>query len=149
VQYFASLTAEPCVDTAAAAACLLLSAATGLLCCAPAGLQQFYPDPSVLVGLLVCVAANLKPAKLAGEPSQAMVLAADAEGPGGQPIVKPLQPPGVLLIQRWVADELCVDSCEEARITLVLMRIQTGSRQAGHACEARRPWRPGFNAVPL
>lgn len=60
-----------------------------------AGLQQYYPDPSVLVGQLVCVAANLKPAKLAGEPSQAMVLAAEATGAGGQTIVKALQPPGV------------------------------------------------------
>jgi hypothetical protein len=58
------------------------------------GLQQYYPDPSVLVGQLVCVAANLKPAKLAGEPSQAMVLAAEATGAGGQTIVKALQPPG-------------------------------------------------------
>lgn len=62
------------------------------LCCA--GLQQFFPDPSVLVGSLVCVAANLKPAKLAGEPSQAMVLAAEATEADGQTIVKPLQPPG-------------------------------------------------------
>lgn len=61
-----------------------------------AGLQQYYPDPSELVGALVCVAANLKPAKLAGEPSQAMVLAADATGPDGSVIVKALQPPGVL-----------------------------------------------------
>lgn len=59
------------------------------------GLQQFYPDPSVLVGQMVCVASNLKPAKLAGEPSQAMVLAAEAKGPDGQvSAVKPLQPPG-------------------------------------------------------
>lgn len=59
-----------------------------------AGLQQFYPDPSVLVGQMVCVASNLKPAKLAGEPSQAMVLAAEAKGPDGQvSTVKPLQPP--------------------------------------------------------
>lgn len=61
----------------------------------PPGLQQFYPDPSMLVGQMVCVASNLKPAKLAGEPSQAMVLAAEAKGPDGQvSTVKPLQPPG-------------------------------------------------------
>jgi hypothetical protein len=69
----------------------------------PPGLQQYYPDPSVLVGQLVCVAANLKPAKLAGEPSQAMVLAAEATGAGGQTIVKALQPPGawaVLVVAR-------------------------------------------------
>lgn len=42
----------------------------------------------------MCVAANLKPAKLAGEPSQAMVLAAESTGPDGQAIVKVLQPPG-------------------------------------------------------
>jgi len=59
-----------------------------------AGLAQYYPDPSSLEGVLVCVAANLKTAKLAGEPSQAMVLAAEATGPEGQTIVKALQPPG-------------------------------------------------------
>lgn len=58
-----------------------------------AGLAQYYPDPSSLEGVLVCVAANLKTAKLAGEPSQAMVLAAEATGPEGQTIVKALQPP--------------------------------------------------------
>jgi aminoacyl tRNA synthase complex-interacting multifunctional protein 1 len=53
--------------------------------------------------MLVCVAANLKPAKLAGEPSQAMVLAADATGADGQTIVKTLQPPGVF-VAGWVRD---------------------------------------------
>lgn len=36
---------------------------------------------------------NLKPAKLAGEKSEAMLLAADTEA-GGSLIVKMLQPPG-------------------------------------------------------
>ncbi len=40
-----------------------------------AGLQQ-YLRVEQLQDQLVCVVANLKPAKLAGEPSEAMVLAA-------------------------------------------------------------------------
>lgn len=40
-----------------------------------AGLRQFLPSEA-LSGALVCVVANLKPAKLAGEASEAMVLAA-------------------------------------------------------------------------
>lgn len=57
-----------------------------------AGLQQFL-DPTELIGRLVCVVANLKPAKLAGEPSQTMVLAAEAQGPDGALRVLPLVPP--------------------------------------------------------
>lgn len=57
-----------------------------------AGLQAFY-TPEELQGRLVCVAANLKPAKLAGQPSEAMVMAAEAERPGGL-AVRVLEPPG-------------------------------------------------------
>jgi len=58
-----------------------------------AGLQQ-YLQPSALVGRLLVIVANLKPAKLAGELSQGMVLAADGtEGDSGQRIVRTLVPP--------------------------------------------------------
>ncbi|KAI8470036.1 MAG: hypothetical protein J3K34DRAFT_267740 [Monoraphidium minutum] len=57
-----------------------------------AGLQQ-YLKPEDLTGRLLCVVANLKPAKLAGEPSEAMVLAAESTGSGGEAIVRPLIPP--------------------------------------------------------
>ena len=43
-----------------------------------AGIRQFYPDPSVLVGKQVIVVANLAPRMLRGEPSNGMVLAASA-----------------------------------------------------------------------
>jgi aminoacyl tRNA synthase complex-interacting multifunctional protein 1 len=54
----------------------------------------------------VCVVANLKPAKLAGEPSQAMVLAAScsstAAADGSETeIVRPLVPPGGSLSPEW------------------------------------------------
>ncbi|KIZ05494.1 methionyl-tRNA synthetase [Monoraphidium neglectum] len=57
-----------------------------------AGLQQ-YLKPEDLVGKLLCVVSNLKPAKLAGEPSEAMVLAAEGTGSGGEAIVRALVPP--------------------------------------------------------
>lgn len=41
-----------------------------------AGIKQWYPDPSALVGKNVVVVANLQPAKLRGVESQGMVLAA-------------------------------------------------------------------------
>jgi aminoacyl tRNA synthase complex-interacting multifunctional protein 1 len=58
-----------------------------------AGLQQ-YVAADALRGSLVCVILNLKPAKLAGEKSEAMILAADTPAPGGGVIVRMLQPPG-------------------------------------------------------
>jgi hypothetical protein len=53
----------------------------------------FIPLSPVLQGTLVVVVANLKPAKLAGEPSQAMVLAASCSSGTGE-LVRPLVPPG-------------------------------------------------------
>lgn len=46
-----------------------------------------------MVNRLVCVVANLKPAKLAGEASEAMVLAAEAVGADGKLRVYTLIPP--------------------------------------------------------
>lgn len=57
------------------------------------GLAQFIKADD-LVNRLVCVVANLKPAKLAGQPSEAMVLAAEAKGADGQLLVRTLVPPG-------------------------------------------------------
>ena len=67
-----------------------------------AGLQP-YVAVDALRGSLVCVILNLKPAKLAGEKSEAMILAADTPAPGGGIIVRVLQPPGAcvrLLVPR-------------------------------------------------
>ncbi len=44
------------------------------------GIGLSYPDPSVLVGKLIPVVANLEPRKLMGLESQGMVLAADNDG---------------------------------------------------------------------
>jgi aminoacyl tRNA synthase complex-interacting multifunctional protein 1 len=58
-----------------------------------AGLQQ-YLEPEDLVGRLLVIVANLKPAKLAGELSQGMVLAADGtDAASGARIVRTLVPP--------------------------------------------------------
>lgn len=57
-----------------------------------AGLAQFI-SPQQLAGSLVCVASNLKPAKLAGQPSEAMVLAAETADAAGNIIVRTLLPP--------------------------------------------------------
>lgn len=66
-----------------------------------AGLKQFMTKDSLL-GRLVVVILNLKPAKLAGELSEAMVLAADAPDPSGEGlIVRPLDPPGTALTIAW------------------------------------------------
>ncbi|PNW80715.1 hypothetical protein CHLRE_07g326950v5 [Chlamydomonas reinhardtii] len=56
-----------------------------------AGLRQFLPSEA-LSGALVCVVANLKPAKLAGEASEAMVLAAEHDNDGTL-LVRTLIPP--------------------------------------------------------
>uniref|UniRef100_A0A7S1SWL4 tRNA-binding domain-containing protein n=1 Tax=Tetraselmis chuii TaxID=63592 RepID=A0A7S1SWL4_9CHLO len=59
-----------------------------------AGLKQYIAKEE-LQGSLVCVIVNLKAAKLGGEPSEAMILAADAQSPSSpnEEIVKPLVPP--------------------------------------------------------
>lgn len=57
-----------------------------------AGLQQFIAADQ-LAGSHVVVITNLKPAKLAGQASEAMILAADATV-GDTLLVKTLVPPG-------------------------------------------------------
>jgi tRNA-binding EMAP/Myf-like protein len=57
-----------------------------------AGLQQ-YVEAAALAGAAVVTITNLKPAKLAGIPSEAMILAADATV-GDLLLVKTLAPPG-------------------------------------------------------
>jgi len=57
-----------------------------------AGLRKFLPA-SELQGKKVCVVVNLKPAKLAGQLSEAMILAGEATEPNGQLTVKVLEPP--------------------------------------------------------
>lgn len=47
-----------------------------------------------LLGRSVCLIVNLKPAKLAGKVSEAMILAAVASQPDGSELVHPIQPPG-------------------------------------------------------
>jgi aminoacyl tRNA synthase complex-interacting multifunctional protein 1 len=56
-----------------------------------AGLKAFYKKEELL-NALVTVVLNLKPAKLAGQLSECMVLAADSTGPNGL-VVKTLVPP--------------------------------------------------------
>ncbi|GLC72460.1 hypothetical protein PLESTF_001250100 [Pleodorina starrii] len=56
-----------------------------------AGLRQFL-SVAQLSGALVCVVANLKPAKLAGQASEAMVLAAETQS-GDSLLVRTLIPP--------------------------------------------------------
>ncbi len=51
-------------------------------------------ERGALLGSLVVAILNLKPAKLAGELSKAMLLAADAPGAGGKELVRTLIPPG-------------------------------------------------------
>uniref|UniRef100_A0A0D6R313 tRNA-binding domain-containing protein n=1 Tax=Araucaria cunninghamii TaxID=56994 RepID=A0A0D6R313_ARACU len=57
-----------------------------------AGLRKYF-SASELQGKMVCIVANLKPAKLAGQLSEAMVLAGEASQPNGELIVKVLEPP--------------------------------------------------------
>lgn len=60
-----------------------------------AGLKK-HVERDVLLGSLAVAILNLKPAKLAGEASEAMLLAADAPLEGGAELVKVLVPPGDL-----------------------------------------------------
>jgi methionine--tRNA ligase beta chain len=55
-----------------------------------AGLQQYIPQAE-MQGRMVVTVCNLKPAKLAGQLSEAMILAASCEGPNGR-IVRTLVP---------------------------------------------------------
>lgn len=64
-----------------------------------AGLQQ-YLAPEDLLNRLVVVVANLKPAKLAGELSEAMILAAECAAPDGALLVRTLLPPPVVAAGR-------------------------------------------------
>ncbi|KAJ7549686.1 hypothetical protein O6H91_07G062400 [Diphasiastrum complanatum] len=57
-----------------------------------AGLRKFI-SKSELLGKKVCVILNLKPAKLAGQVSEAMILAGDSHVPDTQEVVKVLEPP--------------------------------------------------------
>ncbi len=63
---------------------------------AVAGLKGHIPAAE-LQGRLAVAILNLKPAKLAGMASEAMLLAADAPQEDGSELVRVLRPPGVLL----------------------------------------------------
>ncbi|GBG00419.1 hypothetical protein Rsub_13181 [Raphidocelis subcapitata] len=96
-----------------------------------AGLQQ-YLKPEDLTGKLLCVVANLKPAKLAGEPSEAMVLAAESTGSSGEAIVRPLVPPE----GSQPGDPVHLDGCAPAANPKVLKldewrRVSPGLAVAG------------------
>lgn len=45
-----------------------------------AGMAEFYPDPSVLVGKQIPILTNIEPRTLRGEVSHGMIVAADTEG---------------------------------------------------------------------
>lgn len=49
-----------------------------------AGMAEFFPDPSVLVGKEMPLLLNIEPRKLRGFMSEGMVMAADADG---QPVL--------------------------------------------------------------
>eukprot|EP00252_Welwitschia_mirabilis_P009451 TRINITY_DN2202_c0_g1_i1.p1 TRINITY_DN2202_c0_g1~~TRINITY_DN2202_c0_g1_i1.p1 ORF type:complete len:244 (-),score=42.64 TRINITY_DN2202_c0_g1_i1:394-1125(-) len=66
--------------------------ANGVIRQVVAGLRKFLPA-SELQGKKVCVVVNLKPAKLAGQISEAMILAGEATDPSGQVLVKALEAP--------------------------------------------------------
>lgn len=55
-------------------------------------------EEKALLGSKVVAILNLKPAKLAGQASEAMLLAADAPGADGKELVRTLIPPG-----GWIA----------------------------------------------
>jgi methionine--tRNA ligase beta chain len=75
-----------------------------------AGLQQ-YLKPDDLVNKLLVIVANLKPAKLAGELSQGMVLAAEGADPStGARIVRTLIPPAGAA----PGDDVVVEGCTPA-----------------------------------
>ena len=63
---------------------------------AVAGLKGHIPAAE-LEGRLAVAILNLKPAKLAGMASEAMLLAADAPKGDGTELVRTLTPPGMLL----------------------------------------------------
>lgn len=45
-----------------------------------AGIAEFFPDPSVLIGRQMPILVNLEPRKFRGHESQGMMLAADVDG---------------------------------------------------------------------
>lgn len=45
-----------------------------------AGIAEFYPDPSILIGKEMPVLLNIQPRELRGEISHGMIVAADVEG---------------------------------------------------------------------
>ena len=79
-----------------------------------------------LQGRLVCVVSNLKPAKLAGEPSQAMVLAASCSSAGADgtetEIVRPLVPPGESRCKEWLSLGLGIQLLTARGLTAQIQR---------------------------
>jgi len=45
-----------------------------------AGMAQFYPDPSILVGKQMPILVNIEPRTLRGQASHGMIVAADSDG---------------------------------------------------------------------
>ncbi len=96
-----------------------------VLASAVAGLKGHIPATE-LDGRLAVAILNLKPAKLAGMASEAMLLAADAPNGSGTELVRILTPPGMLLIMErtgsWVlnrnAGKLWFSYCMTADIEL-------------------------------
>eukprot|EP00250_Pteridium_aquilinum_P014586 c22076_g1_i1 orf=145-861(+) len=77
------------------------------------GLRKILPS-SELLGKKVCLVLNLKPAKLAGTLSEAMILTGDIQIDGSQ-IVKLLQPPSTALVGDRIYLEGSVPSAKPAK----------------------------------
>ena len=90
-----------------------------------AGLKQ-HVEREVLLGSLVVAILNLKPAKLAGEASEAMLLAADAPLEAGGELVKVLIPPGEVSSQ---CDNVTATSSDDHFVSVM------------HADRTRRFWK--------
>lgn len=74
---------------------------------AVAGLKGHLPAAQ-LQGSLAVAILNLKPAKLAGMPSEAMLLAADAPREGGGELVRTLVPPGTCILYPFLHKLTCI-----------------------------------------
>ncbi|GJP78925.1 hypothetical protein CLOP_g9184 [Closterium sp. NIES-67] len=98
-----------------------------------AGLRKFVPQAE-LQGRLVCAVCNLKPAKLAGQPSEAMMLAGShpaAEAEGGE-IVKLIDPPQ----DAAVGDRVCIQGRPASAAPVKQLSSKCGRRlQACSECK--------------
>eukprot|EP01026_Neomeris_dumetosa_P038560 TRINITY_DN3142_c0_g3_i1.p1 TRINITY_DN3142_c0_g3~~TRINITY_DN3142_c0_g3_i1.p1 ORF type:complete len:240 (-),score=31.89 TRINITY_DN3142_c0_g3_i1:254-973(-) len=105
-----------------------------------AGLKKYLTVEELLNKHVVCV-CNLKAAKLAGETSEAMIMASETEV-GGEVIVKPLVPPedsqagDVVFVEDLKLDGLFVKQMKSDHWKRVMENLRVN---AGKACHAGAP----------